>query len=270
MLNIPANLTAFLYWLKDQTETFWRQNPRVEPTNGCYQEWPAGVHWVGMTEAEIEQVEARYAVRFTPDHREFLRVLHTLNQPTTYVEEASESGLEDRTERLLFPNWLTDESEIRIRLAQPHEDLHKHWLPEWGPKPASEEERAAGFAQQFSQAPALLPLQGHRYMVSEPLQPGNPVLSMMGTDIIVYGWNLRSYLLQELREYLAVNLADPVLENGELADWEDKPEVAAIFQADQAASLILRIPFYENFIQTWNGWPPRADGQGSYGPILTA
>ena len=266
MLHIPENLTDFLHWIKEQTEGFWRQNPRTEPATGYYEKWPAGIYWVGMSEAEIDRAEAVYNVRFTPDHRDFLRILHALDQPYTYIDEIEQPIY--LTQKKLFYNWLTDEADIRHRLARPYEDLHQDWLLAWGPKPATEAERAAGFAQHFSIAPTLLPLMGHRYLISEPLQSGNPVLSMWGSDIIIYGWNLRSYLLSELREYLGVELTYPVIEDGEVVDWEDKPEVAAIFQADHAASLSRRIPFYEDYISTWNGWPPRA-GEYGYGPILT-
>jgi len=267
MLHIPENLTDFLYWIKEQTEEFWRQNPRTEPSHSYYREWPAGIRWVGMSEAEIDRTEATYNVRFTPDHREFLRIMHALDQPYTHVEPATAEHPGERSQEILFYNWLTDETKIRRCLAQPYKDLHQGWLPEWGPKPATEEERAVGFARQFSKAPTLLPLMGHRYMVSEPLQLGNPVLSVWGFDIIVYGWNLRSYLLKELQGYLLVDLFDPVLEEGEVVDWEEKPEITAIYQADDAASLSRRIPFYEDYIQTWNGWPPRASEDG---PITTS
>ncbi|MGI4871953.1 MAG: metallophosphoesterase [Janthinobacterium lividum] len=265
MLCIPENLTEFLYWFKEQTEEFWRQNPRTETYYDTHEEWPAGIRWTGLSEAEIDRVEVTYGIRFTPDHREFLRILHTLDQPYTYVEEATAEQAEERRQGNICYNWLTDEADIRWRLAQPYQDLHRDWLPVWGPEPATEAERAAGFARQFGKAPLLLPLRSHRYLVSEPQQPGNPVLSMHGFDIIIYGWNLRSYLLSEFAEYLLVQLTEPVLENGEVVDWNYKPEVAAIFQADYAASLSRRIPFYEDYIQTHNGWPLRA---GDYGPIL--
>ena len=64
--------------------------------------------------------------------------------------------------------------------------------------PPSFEEQEAVFARWYNQAPRLLPLTNHRFIISEPLQAGNPVLSVWGTDTIVYGWNLRHYLLEEL------------------------------------------------------------------------
>jgi hypothetical protein len=255
MLHIPENFTDFLYWFKEQTEAFWRRNPRTETYNDTHEEWPAGIRWAGLSEAEIDHAQATYAVQFTPDHREFLRILHTLNQPYTYVEEATAEKVEERRLENLCYNWLTDKATIRRRLAQPYQDLYGGWLSVWGPKPATEAERAAGFAQRFGKAPLLLPLHSHRYLVSEPRQPDNPVLSMWGFDIIIYGWNLRSYLLNEFSEYLADSSPGNV-------------EIDATHQSDYAASLTRRIPFYEDYIQTWNGWPPRASVDG-YGPILT-
>lgn len=249
MSYIPDNFTEFLYWFKEQTEAFWRRNPRTETYNDTYKEWPAGIRWAGLSEAEIDHIEATYAVQFTPDHREFLRILHTLNQPFIYVEEATAGKAEQRRLENLCYNWLTDEATIRQRLAQPYQDLHGGWLPEWGPKPATEAEQAEGFAQQFGKAPLLLPLHSHRYLVSEPCQSGNPVLSMWDFDIIIYGWNVRSYLLNEFAEYL-------------IGSTSEDGEIDSIYQADYAASLTRRIPFYEDYIQTWNGWPPRADKHG--------
>lgn len=268
MFHIPEDFTEFLYWFKERTETFWRQNPRVEEMGGRFTEWPAGIHWIGLSEAEIDAVEARYNVRFTPDHREFLRVLHALDQPYTHVippDSWDEGGSE--AERLCY-NWLTEEEEIRRRLGNPYEDLHTKWLPVWGPKPATAEQQLAAFNERFGQAPALLPIHIHRYVVSEPLEAGNPVLSMMwNADIIVYGWNLRYYLLAEFYDYLDL---PPELEFDEedqqwYAQW--KPHAHYVTERDRAIRLGLRIPFYEDFIETSQGWPPRAEGQ-RLGPIL--
>ncbi|TLM95530.1 hypothetical protein [Hymenobacter jeollabukensis] len=275
MFQIPENLTEFLYWFKERTETFWRQNPRVEEMwGGRFTEWPAGIHWIGLSEAEIDAVEARYNVRFTPDHREFLRVLHTLDQPYTHIippDSWDEGG--PVAERLCY-NWLTQEEEIRRRLGNPYEDLHTKWMPVWGPKPATAEQQLAAFNERFAQAPALLPIHIHRYVVSEPLEAGNPVLSMMwGADIIVYCWNLRHYLLYEFGQYLDMppESYESYFDEEDQEWYERVPEFSRIYEQALATSFGRRIPLYEDFIQTSQGWPPRADDPGSngYGPILT-
>jgi hypothetical protein len=49
---------------------------------------------------------------------------------------------------------------------------------------------------------------GHRYLLAEPCVPGNPVLSIWQSDIVVYGHDLRDFLLHEFEDLLG------------LGDWE--------------------------------------------------
>jgi hypothetical protein len=64
--------------------------------------------------------------------------------------------------------------------------------------PETDEAREVVFARWYQQAPKLLPLTGYRFIIGDPLDCSNPVLSVWGSDTIVYGWDLRSYLLNEL------------------------------------------------------------------------
>jgi hypothetical protein len=43
-------------------------------------------------------------------------------------------------------------------------------------------------------APRLIPIYMHRAIPNEPLETGNPVFSVMQTDVVVYGNNLERYL----------------------------------------------------------------------------
>ena len=51
--------------------------------------------------------------------------------------------------------------------------------------------------QLIAAAPRLIPVYIHRMMPAEPHLPGNPVFSVHQTDIIVYGTDLRDYLVHE-------------------------------------------------------------------------
>jgi hypothetical protein len=53
----------------------------------------------------------------------------------------------------------------------------------------------------FETWPKLLPISGHRYLAAEPCLSGNPVFSIMQTDIIYYGANLAHYLLNEFVDH---------------------------------------------------------------------
>ncbi|MCP4084980.1 MAG: hypothetical protein GY745_08005 [Actinomycetia bacterium] len=48
-------------------------------------------------------------------------------------------------------------------------------------------------------APMLIPVYAHRYLPSEPCRSGNPVLSVMQTDVIYYGQNLVEYVENDHR-----------------------------------------------------------------------
>jgi hypothetical protein len=54
---------------------------------------------------------------------------------------------------------------------------------------------------EWQAAPGLIPIHGHRYLPTLPVEPGNPVLSVHQTDIICYGLNLEDDFANEYRCY---------------------------------------------------------------------
>jgi hypothetical protein len=112
-----------------------------------------------------------------------------------------------------FYNWLTDTDALRDAFAQPLEGLlfdvehDGFWLKAWGEEPVSPDARAAVVQEQIRAAPRLVPVFGHRYLLAEPCQAGNPVLSIVQTDGIIYGADLRRYLLAELGGLIGIKYA---------------------------------------------------------------
>jgi hypothetical protein len=53
-------------------------------------------------------------------------------------------------------------------------------------------------------APQLIPVIGHRYLLAEPCAAGNPVLSVYQSDLVVYGEDLRDFLLHDLADNLGL------------------------------------------------------------------
>lgn len=76
------------------------------------------------------------------------------------------------------------------------------WNADWGPRPADADGRKEVVASLIQHAPPLFPLYGHRAI---PLTPatnrdeamGNPVLSVVQTDVIVYGDDLAAWMHRE-------------------------------------------------------------------------
>ncbi len=171
---LPGFDLEFLGWFRERTER-------------------AGARWLpGLPDAFIGAIEQQWAVRFPSDYRLFLRHLHAPVRPSR------------------FSNWLTGTDEIHAAFdALPdgicfdveHNDL---WRPAWGERPVTPEARAAVVREQLRRAPRLIPIYGHRYLLAEPWQAGNPVLSIHQTDGIVYGANLRQYLFVECAGLLGI------------------------------------------------------------------
>jgi hypothetical protein len=86
-------------------------------------------------------------------------------------------------------------------------DHNKFWMDRWGKRPATLSAALDLARKDFKTWPKLLPISGHRFLAAEPSRPGNPVFSIVGTDIIYYGTDLPHYLM---REFIGLDLVPPV------------------------------------------------------------
>jgi hypothetical protein len=208
--TIPAEFgRPFLAWLQAETERVWsRLSPKTLADfqrgglGGC--SWRPATRWTGgLSDRDIDEIEARFGVHFPQDHRLFLQVLHA-TEPLLFCARFVGDTLE-AIERPGFYHWLRDEAAIRDAFEWLVEGLvfdveHNHlWPQSWGPRPEDEGARRACVAERVATAPRLLPIVGHRYVLA-----ADPpvVLSVYQSDIIVYGRDLRTFLLHELCEML--------------------------------------------------------------------
>jgi len=245
---IPEDYIDFLYWFKDQTESKWQEEALREDES---KSWLYGGKWVGLDEKHIPQIESKYGVIFSEEHKAFLKILHSVDKkkPEEYYNEQDEIVVEHDP---YFFNWLLDESKIQARQKWPFEqilaDLKRgHWLKEWGDRPSSHEEIETYFRQWYNQAPKLIPIFGHRCVVSD-WQGENgesPVLSIWGTDTIIYGWGIQDYLIHELGEYL--DICVPVYDE-EYEEWiyEYSPSTKALLA--QIRTQIRPIPYWQEIL----------------------
>ena len=107
-----------------------------------------------------------------------------------------------------FPDWRYRPKEVmgvwRERLiADFHFDVINNgfWRPDWGERPDDPDDARGVVADQLARVPALIPIFIHRAIPNEPLEPGNPVFSVwQAVDMIVYGADLRRYLMHEFHD----------------------------------------------------------------------
>lgn len=255
MLNIPEDFIDFLYWIKESTEKLWSEDLEI---SGC-EEWIHGAKWIGMNDAEIDEIVNKYSVRFTAEHRAFLRILHTLDRKKRYeYTESCENNVEIIIEETsFFHNWLDDQDYVITRLSYPFETIlydvnnHSMWLNSWDKKPDSEDKKREIFAKMYKRSPQLLPIHAHRFLVSDPSLKHNPVLSIWGADTIVYGWTLRTYLLNELKTYL--DIFESVYNEGDQKYYSEvNNEAQEIFDDDFKYDETKVIPFWQEIILQYN------------------
>lgn len=252
-MNIPENFTEFLYWIKERTENLWLS-----------EDWRNhdfyGAKWQPLTEQQIEKIEEKYNLKFIEEHKEFLKILHAIDKVQT-VQYEDENGEVFFETDILFYNWLKDEDEIKDRLYglsdwlySDVEGVNKVWLKSWGKRPSTYAKRSEIFDQWFSKIPKLIPILGHRFVVSGLNLQWNPIVSVWGSDIIVMGWDFRTYLLNELKINLDIQI--------EVFDEEDKmfysellPEVQNVFEENFKYDETKDIPYLKEMMLYWSsGW----------------
>jgi hypothetical protein len=105
--------------------------------------------------------------------------------------------------RVLFP-WSEFEKrryderiEWILRGAEFDIERNGLWLERWGKKPDTLSVALDIARRDFATWPKLLPIYGHRFLAAQFRRDGNPIFSIMQTDIIYYGADLPHYLLNE-------------------------------------------------------------------------
>ena len=221
LLNVPNDLDTFLPWLKHRTEEAWsnfqtRTLDEFRARRGAGHSWRTGTKWRrGLEEQEIDAIERRWKIRFPADYRRFLTILNAPDRGMYSVGWRGEPpyDLREIKDQPSFFDWQRDELALTYALKRPLEgilfDVEKSsvWLESWGERPQGAEIRET-VSRLVAAASRLVPLYGHRYLLGDPIEVGNPVLSVWQTDIITYGSNLREYLLLELWDLLKLNHED--------------------------------------------------------------
>lgn len=254
MKTIPENFIEFLYWIKNETESLWGKDPEAFH----FEKWLHGAKWIGMTDNQIDEVEEKYCIKFTLEHRAFLKILHTLDRKEKYEYLDDEESIVE--ENSFFYNWFEDDEEIKRKLIWPFEQIlhdifsemnHPFWLDSWGKRPESKEETIKLFTEIYQKSPQLIPIKSHRFVVSDNTLKHRPILSIWGTDTIVYGWTLRTYLINELKYYL--DIWKDVYDEEDQQYYSDLNEEARkIHDADYKYHPSKTIPFWQEIILDYN------------------
>ncbi|MBC9910343.1 SMI1/KNR4 family protein [Chitinophaga varians] len=167
----PDNSLTFFRRLKAETEAKWAQLAPNDP----YASIDPGTKWLpGLSEEELHAFEKEMGFPFPEPLRNFYRTMNGVDRPFIYTYEDGSTSEDNR-----FYSYPQDIGRIRSMIAWVYEDC--------GITPAIA--KARGISRIF-------PIWGHRFMMID--EPGHPVLSMYGNDIIFYGSTLAALCKKDL------------------------------------------------------------------------
>ena len=220
--DIPEDFDHFLMWLKRETEAAWavyrtKTFEEFEMGGVGGGSWRTGTKWQpGLEEGEIREIEARWNVRFPTDYRRFLAVLNAPDRRRYSVGWSNEPpySMREGEDESSYFDWRRDDADIAyafewtlrgLLFDVENDDL---WMESWARRPDTENGRKAQLSAVYADAPPLNPVFGHRFMLAQTLEAGNPMLSIWQADIIFYGANLRNFLLLEFSGLLGLDFAE--------------------------------------------------------------
>ena len=223
----------FLSWLKSETEKAWAiyaPTDYSEPGGVGGGDWQRGTKWgEPLTEAEIKKLEKKWKWKFPSDYHLFLSRLHTPDKKMLgywYVDDSDEKKADSAS---TFWDWRTEAKQIKKALDDVKRgilfDIEHNglWIEKWGKKPRGKRSIETAVDKLLKKAPKLIPVYGHCFILEEPIEEKHPVLSIVQSDIIVMGNDLREYLIEELSFLLGLK-EDPAehfdIRALSATDWE--------------------------------------------------
>jgi hypothetical protein len=180
---VPASFDniAFFTRLKHESEQHW-QSVSIDSIRYGFQFQP-GTRWLPpLSDREIRQFETELGFAFPRIYRDFLRCMNGTDLPTINVYGSSGTPTAYGVGYYAFPRdltlvketiqWIYDAFEIDEAYVRVH------------------------------RIPHIVPVVSHRFLVTDPC-PGHPVLSMHGTDVIVYARDLPTFLVNDIPHHHA-------------------------------------------------------------------
>ena len=178
MSDIQPIDDEFLAFFKSETETTW-QHKQLNPAIFGYQ-IQNGTRWnSGLTEAQVSNYESDLEVQFPHDFKRLLRYMNGTDSPSMNIYGSS--GYPHRTRHDVY-SYPRDLAAVREMIAWVEDDRKKLALV------LSDQE------YELQPDARLVPIYAHRYVVCGADPNESTVLSISGTDAIVYGNSLRAFL----------------------------------------------------------------------------
>ena len=176
-----------IFWeeLKRSTERAW-EHAKVNSNSWGYQ-IVAGTRWnPRLSGDEIAQLQHRFGFAFPSDYIQMLRTFNGFDRDCIDVQ-GGEGPSRHRRSFYKYPDDLLSQTRL-LEDLETHRKVVNAVLEEEGFDSAD----VVGF----------VPIYGHRALVAFTDPTLSPVLSVVGSDVIIYGHNLQSYFRHEFDKEL--------------------------------------------------------------------
>ena len=142
----------------------------------------------GLSDVEIIRIESLYKIQFPDELKSLFKQVFPISEGFYNWRDFSEKNVEFILQALNRPfnDFYNEASEI-------------YWNDDWGEEPETDEEIQEIIRDKLLSAPKLIPIYAHRY-ISMINGNTNPIFSIHGIDIIIYGESLDDYLTVEFGE----------------------------------------------------------------------
>jgi hypothetical protein len=138
----------------------------------------------GMTDEELAKAEETFGFTFPADLRRMLKAFLP-------VSDGFPDWREGKVRDLL--DWLDEPIEgICFDVEE-----NGFWLDSWGERPADMDDAIEEARRHVTREPLLIPVFTHRFLPAEPVGEGNPVFSVVQSDVLRYGDDLEDYFQKE-------------------------------------------------------------------------
>jgi len=171
----------FLEDFKRKTEEIW-ENKVINPTLYGFQ-FQQGTKWnPGLTSAQIKEYEKFTKSKFPDDFRKMLLYMNGTNLQTVNIYGSDGTPQKESVGVYSYPRDKNIISEMISYIENDRDKIEKELAD-----------------QDFilNKTDVLVPIYIHRYIVCTKDKSKSVVLSIYGTDAIVYGYSLKEYLEKE-------------------------------------------------------------------------
>lgn len=138
----------------------------------------------GLDAQELSEIEERFGVTFSPEHRQFLATALPTGGSWVDWRNGAANDLAAQLE------WPIESVIFDVQNAD-------FWPASWGERPADQGRPEREARTHLASVPRLVPLFSHRYIAADSDFEPSPVFSVYQTDVIYYGDNLADWVAHE-------------------------------------------------------------------------